>query len=82
MVSLNPAYEGEFFLQTSNSKPRIYQDNTVVDPSGKNRKRLLNVQHSWKGLASGDVYWGDAEDSKATGSVFIHSSNARVDLNV
>jgi hypothetical protein len=83
VVSLNPAYEGSFLLTTSNAEPQINSDENVIDPSGRNRKRSLNIKQEGKGVALGDVFW-DPEDvmvSKA-GSVIIDTSNAKIDLNL
>ena len=82
VVSLNPAYEGLFFLQTSNSNVRVNHDKSVIDPSGQDRKRSLSIKQGGKKLVAGEVYWGDAADSKVAGSVSVRSSNAHVDLNV
>jgi len=85
VVSLNAAYEGSFLLQTSSSKPRINQDRTVTDPSGKNRKRSLDVKQIRQGPVSGEVYWEDATEQdgpKVAGSVSVRTSNAHIDLNL
>ena len=85
-VFLNPAYEGSFLLHTSNIfKPRINQDKCVVDPSGRNRKRSLNIKPTGINVGSGQVFWDDATEqkvSKAAGSVYMHTSNANIDLNL
>ena len=89
-VSLNPAYEGSFLLQTSNIfKPRVNVDRNVVDPSGRNRKRSLNFKQEGRKIAAGDVFWDDnateqleEEVSKAAGSVYMRTSNANMDLNL
>jgi len=83
VVSLNPAYEGSFLLTTSNAEPQINSDENVIDPSGRNRKRSLNIKQEGKGVALGDVFWDpeDAMVSKA-GSVIIDTSNAKIDLNL
>jgi len=85
-VSLNPAYEGSFLLHSSNIfKPRIIEDKTVVDPSGRNRKRSLNIKQAGRKVVSGEVFWDDAteqEVSKAAGSVYLRTSNANIDLNL
>jgi len=84
VVSLNPAYEGSFIVQTSNSKPVVNQDETVTDPSGKNRKRSLNIK-PLKVLIVGDVHWKDETEPgelKPTGAVSVHTSNADVELNL
>ena len=85
-VSLNPAYEGSFLLKTSHAKPQINQDKTVVDPSGRNRKRSLYFnQEGRSGVVFGEVFWDDAterleKDSKA--AVVMHTSNGKIDLNL
>ena len=86
-VSLNPAYEGSFLLRTSNIfKPRVNLDKTVVDPSGRDRKRSLNIKLEGRKVVSGEVFWDDAteqeEVSKAAGSVYLRTSNANIDLNL
>ena len=84
VVSLHPAYEGSFFVQTSNSKPVVNHDETVTDPSGRNRERSLNIK-PLKKLIVGDVYWKDETEQgewKPTGAVSVRSSNADVELNL
>jgi hypothetical protein len=85
-VSFNPAYEGSFLLETSNIfKPQINQDRTVVDPSGRNRKRTLNIKQEGRKVVSGEVFWDDAteqEVSEAAGSVYMRTTNANIDLNL
>ncbi|KAF8802647.1 hypothetical protein BYT27DRAFT_7172708 [Phlegmacium glaucopus] len=84
VVSLNPAYEGSFILSTSLSTPLINQDRSVIDPSGRNRERSLNIRKAGR-VISGEVFWDDAtEDSnlKPAGLVSIRSSNARVELDL
>jgi len=84
VVSLNPAYEGSFTLRTSLSRALINQDRSVVDPSGKNRKRSLNVKQAGK-VVSGEVFWDDATEKsnlKSKGSVSIRSSLAQVELDL
>ena len=82
VVSLNPAYEGSFVLKTSNAKPQINSDENVNDPSGRNRTRSFDIKLQRKGvaLAMGDVFWDDAIVSKA--GVSLHTSNAKIDLNL
>ena len=85
-VSVNPAYEGSFLLHTSSIfKPQINQDKDVVDPSGKNRKRSINIKQAGINVVSGQVIWDDATEkkvSKAAGSVYMHTSNADIDLTL
>ena len=84
LVSLNPAYEGSFFLRSNIFKPQINQDKTVVDPSRSNRKRLLNIKQAGKKVF-GNVFWDDAteqEVSKAAGSIILRTSNANIDFNL
>jgi hypothetical protein len=86
-VSLNAAYEGSFLLQTSNTfKPRIKEDKNVVDPSGRNRKRSVNIKHSVGKSVFGEVSWDDdtteKEVSKPAGSVYLRTSNANLDLSL
>ena len=85
-VSLNPAYEGSLFLQTSNAfKPQINQDKCVVDPSGRNRRRSLNLKQTGRNVVSGEVVWEDATEqnvSKLAGMVYIRTSNANISLDV
>lgn len=81
-VSLNPAYEGPFVLKTSNAKAQINPDKNVVDPSGRNRKRSLDIKQKGESAVLGRVFWeDDATDLKA-GSVVVRTSNAKIDLNL
>lgn len=82
-VSLNPAYEGSFLLQTSVSNTGLKHVRSVNDPTGRNRTRSLNIDHAGKELISGKVYWDDGteqDDSKPAGLVSVRSSNAQVEL--
>ena len=84
-VSLNPAYEGSFLLETSSVfKPRVHPGRNVVDPSGRNRKRSLNIKQLGKSVASGDVFWDDATEQEASkaGSVFVRTSNGNIDMKL
>ena len=82
-VSLNPAYEGSFLLQTSSIfKPQVNPDRTVVDPSGENRRRSLNIKQEGKKVVSGEVFWGDATEQRVSGSVYIRTSNANINLSL
>jgi hypothetical protein len=81
-VSLNPAYEGSFLLKTSNAKPQINPDKNVVDPSGRNRKRSLDIKEKGKSAAFGKVFWDDDAIDLKAGSVVIRTSNANIDLNL
>ena len=85
-VSLNPAYEGSFLLETSKySKTHINADRTVVDPSGRDRKRWFNITQVGGNIASGEVSWDHAieqEVSRAAGSVNLVTSNANIDMNL
>jgi len=85
-VSLNSAYEGSFLLQTSSIfKRQINPDRTVVDPSGKNRRRSLNIKQEGRKVVSGEVFWDDATAqrvSKAAGSVYMRTSNANINLSL
>lgn len=80
-VSLNPAYEGRFLLRTSIAKPQINPDESVTDPSGRNRKRSLSINQDGRQAIFGEVFWDDATELKA-GTVFLRTSNARIDLNL
>ena len=84
-VSLNPSYEGSFLLETSDIfKPKINEDKTVVDPSGRNRKRSLKIKQEKRKVITGEIFWDDATEqvSKATGSICLRTSNGNIDLNL
>ena len=62
-VSLNPSYEGSFLLETSDIfKPKINEDKTVVDPSGRNRKRSLKIKQEKRKVITGEIFWDDATE--------------------
>ena len=84
VVSLNPAYEGSFSVQTSRAEPRINQDESVTDPSGRNRNRSLTIKPLENSIV-GKVYWKNATEQdglKPAGAVLVRSSNVRVELNL
>ena len=96
-VSLDPAYEGSFLLDTScfHFKPTVEQTvRGLEDPAGWKRKRRVGYELSgWPGnLATGAIYWDDEAktvgtmDRRATsrgyGQVNVRSMNAGVILQV
>ena len=83
-VSLNPAYEGTFFLATSNAKTSVNHNKGVIDPSGRHRERMLKMNDAGT-FVTGEVYWDDAtgrESSKPAGFVSVSSSNGPIELDV
>ncbi|KAL1691873.1 hypothetical protein GGG16DRAFT_90904 [Schizophyllum commune] len=84
-VSVNPAFEGDFMLHTSNSRA-VVDESGAEDPTGRERERTVWVDHAKGGRAldsesAGTVTWGDRR--KRTGSeVTVVSSNGRVALVV
>lgn len=81
-VSLNPAYEGIFKLQTSPwFKAEVNVDKDVVDPSGKDRKRNVVIKDVVRGSLSGSVNW-DGEDGREAEGVVDVSTHFHVKLNL
>jgi len=84
VVSLNPAYEGSFLLRTSLFQSLIHQDKSVVDPTGRNRKRLLKIKQVGS-VISGEIFWSNTTETSnliPAGSVSIRTSLAQVELDL
>ncbi|PPQ85828.1 hypothetical protein CVT25_003459 [Psilocybe cyanescens] len=79
-VSLNPAYEGSFDLQTSSVFKTTVDEHRVEDPSGRNRKRQARYRHSGKGVLVGDISW--SPENAGRGRVAVSTSNAPVYVRV
>lgn len=72
-VTLHSAYEGSFKLESSVMSPIIDRGN-AEDPSGKGRRRTIDIHRTGRSIASGEIYWGSAK--KETGNVVIRTSNS------
>jgi hypothetical protein len=82
-VSLNPAYEGTFKLQTSSwFKAEANIDKEVVDPSGKDRKRNVVIENAGRESLSGRVNWDGDEEREVEGVVDVFTSYSHVKLNL
>jgi len=80
-VSLNPAYEGSFNLQTSSIfSASLNRNPNVKDPSGKERKRQVQYRTIGKGVLTGEVHW-DAKQ-KNQGLVTVRTSNSPILLEI
>jgi len=80
---LNPAYEGTFDLHTSpwfNAEVKV--DKEVVDPSGKDRKRNVDIKQDIRGSLSGSVNWEGKEGREVEGVVDVATSNFYVVLSL
>jgi hypothetical protein len=78
-VSLHPAYEGSISLRTSNAAPTI-EDAKVEDPSGRGRKREINIKRLVRGALDATVAWGRSqghENPTEPGVVSVTTSNGR-----
>jgi len=80
-VSLNPAYEGSFTLSTSRLGASIHRKAGVEDPSGKERKRVINALNERGRVLTGRVYW-ESDENKAQGMVGVQTSNSPVVLEI
>jgi len=78
-VSLHPAFEGHFTLQSSLTTPVVHQ-HRVDDPSGQGRERIVRFGTA-RGRVDGDIVWG-RESAKGKGEVDVHTSNAKITLNL
>ncbi|KII92128.1 hypothetical protein PLICRDRAFT_27375 [Plicaturopsis crispa FD-325 SS-3] len=75
IVSLHPAYEGTFVVQSSMIGPSLEYSRGVEDPAGKGRQRRLEQRRvSRRGHIEGSVQWGD--EKKDAGSVSLKTSNS------
>jgi len=65
-VYLDPAYEGEFEVTSLFGKPELVVKDETKDPSGEDRKRVVELKKSWTSWTiRGDVAW--AKDGLAEG---------------
>ncbi|KAF8959957.1 hypothetical protein BDZ97DRAFT_1761106 [Flammula alnicola] len=83
-VFLHPTYEGSFDLQTSSvfrSELNVHHD--VTDPSGKERKRDVQINTVGRGHTHGSVKWVE-EDKKheSAGAVVIRTTNSPAVLDL
>jgi hypothetical protein len=82
-VCLNPAYEGTFDLHTTSwFTAEVKVDKEVVDPSGKDRKRNVDIKHEIRGSLSGSVNWEGEEGREVEGVVDVSTSNFYVVLSL
>jgi hypothetical protein len=81
VVSLNPAYEGSFTLQTSRLSASIRRKAEVEDPTGKERKRQVNYRTIGKRIVTGEVYW-ESDEKTAAGVVDVRTSNSPIVLEI
>ncbi|KDR84319.1 hypothetical protein GALMADRAFT_237095 [Galerina marginata CBS 339.88] len=81
-VSLHPAYEGTFTVQTSLFGPTLRRKSDVEDPSGEGRERNVKFGSIGKGprVLTGEVYWD--EKRKDEGAVSVRTSNSPVVLEI
>ncbi|TDL19372.1 hypothetical protein BD410DRAFT_792189 [Rickenella mellea] len=79
-VALAPAYEGDLSLSTFWGDVTVEQDGTVVDPSGKERKRNVYLDVKSKSKVLGYVSWD--EERKEGSFVDISSFNAPVAVHL
>ena len=78
----HPTFEGEFFARTSTWFPvTVNAREDVEDPSGKGRKRSVEVAKISRGTAEGTVKWLPTEDRKL-GSFVLTTSNSPVHLTL
>ena len=86
-ISLNPAYDGAFKLQSALSIPQV-DEYESQDPSGKNRRHrvLARTEHHSRpsrNVVRGQVYWEEAvEEPKARGIVDIRTKNGKLVLSL
>lgn len=78
-ISLHPTFEGHFSLQSSLVTPDV-REHRVEDPSGRGRERVVRFRNA-RGSASGEVVWGRRSEG-GKGDVRVHTSNARITLNL
>lgn len=77
-VSLHPSYEGSFELSTTQFLPKLVKHD-ASDPSGRERKRNVELGSTSRGSLRGRVSWSDNE---GPGSVFVKSTNAFITLEL
>ncbi|KAL0955720.1 hypothetical protein HGRIS_001938 [Hohenbuehelia grisea] len=79
IATLNPAYEGAFYLKTTLFRPEV-QRTGATDPSGRERRRSVEYSTYQRGLVQGRVKW--AGSHAAGGSVELQTSNLPVTLKI
>jgi len=82
-VSLHPAYEGKFEACTSltSGRPELHYGDQY-DPSGEQRKRLVDIEKWSDGVMRGIVRWGEGDGNFGRGSALLKTSNAPISLTV
>lgn len=80
LVSLHSAYEGLFSVETSLVEPSMQYDSQAKDPSGRHRKRWMELTNYDKRNVAGGLYWDSKNPGVQYGSVSITTSNAPADL--
>ena len=78
-VAVHPTYEGSFSLKSSLFTPSVKQTN-AEDPSGKGRKRSIQVFKVGRGLLMGAAQWGPFDDKRKLGSVDVSTSNSPAEI--
>ncbi|KDR75479.1 hypothetical protein GALMADRAFT_247916 [Galerina marginata CBS 339.88] len=78
---LNPAYEGDFSLQTSSTfGVTVHRNAGVEDPTGEERKRQIVYRTVGKGVLTGEIHWDTKQ--KGQGLVTVRTSNSPIVLEV
>lgn len=84
-VRLPAAYEGTFVLSTTNSHPTLDHNEEREDPSGRGRKRVVDMNPvDRKGrTVSGEIRWSPRDEtSRSKGVVAVSTTNGPVKLSL
>lgn len=79
-VSLDPTFEGHFFLTSNMISPVVHQRSGTMDPLGKGRDRVLKFRNL-TGRVEGDVGWGSVSSTRK-GQVYVSAANDMVTMNL
>ena len=78
-VNLHRAYEGAFSVESSMVGPAIVDEDHAEDPSGRHRRRWIEIFEVTKTKITGGMYWGE-KTPDAKGRVDMMTSNAPAKL--
>jgi hypothetical protein len=86
-VALDPAFEGDFLLQTTQFRPTLYVTPGIKDPTGRGRQLKVNDRVVASRAVIGNVSWVSPgkhpqpeEEAERAGRASVSSRNALVTL--
>ncbi|TFK25381.1 hypothetical protein FA15DRAFT_639645 [Coprinopsis marcescibilis] len=79
-VRLHPAYQGSFQLKTVLDRVKLQVNDSVEDPAGKNRKRVVQTTSVTSNVLDGATWW--EEEYRKLGSVLLKTTLGSVVLSL